>query len=166
VLLRKIQLNLIDVAPAPAFTRLDRPHDRMLRLLKMLRRMLVQRRIAAPYMPTLQTHPQVNPRAADLQTLLTPVGRRLHTPDLVQMGTLHGSTFLEPRFYPPRMAPYKWAKTKPLSFLFVIPEEDLLSYLPLLLLFCLSSRRDLPLHLHLRLPCRCIHEEALLSRWG
>src|SRR5580704_1820293 len=112
VLLRKIQLDLIDVAPAPAFARLDRPHDRMLRLLKMLRRMLVQRRIAAPYMPTLQTHPQVNPRAADLQTLLTPVGRRLHTPDLVQMGTLHGSTFLEPRFYPPRMAPYKWAKTK------------------------------------------------------
>ena len=93
---RHVQLHLIDVTPAPALPRLDRPHNRVLDLMEMLRRMLVRRRVAAPHMPALHAHPQMHPRTADLQTLLTPVGRRLHLPDLVQMGTFHASTFPQP----------------------------------------------------------------------
>src|ERR1700716_2885424 len=51
-------------------------------------------------MPALHTHPQMHPRTADLQTILTPVGRRLHLMYMVQMGTFHSSTSRQPRFYP------------------------------------------------------------------
>jgi hypothetical protein len=55
--------------------------------------MFVRRRVAAPHMPTLHAHPQMHPCPTDLQTVLTAVSRRLHLPNLVQMGTFHGSTF-------------------------------------------------------------------------
>src|SRR5260370_12907207 len=97
--LRHVQLHLIDVTPAPALPRLDRPHNRVLDLMEMLRRMLVRRRVAAPHMPALHTHPQMHPGAADLQTILTALRRRLHLADLVQMGTFHSNTFPKPRFY-------------------------------------------------------------------
>jgi hypothetical protein len=50
----KVQLNLIDIAPAPAFSRLKRPHDRMFDCVEMLRCMPVLRRIAATDVAALQ----------------------------------------------------------------------------------------------------------------
>jgi len=68
--------------------------------MKMLRRVLVRRRVTAPHMPALHTHPQMDPRAANLQTILATPSRRLHLMYLVQMGTFHGSTFLRPDSIP------------------------------------------------------------------
>jgi hypothetical protein len=50
-------------------------------------------------MPALHTHPQMNPRTADLQTILTALRRRLHLMNMVQMSTLHRNTFLSSKFY-------------------------------------------------------------------
>ena len=41
--LREIQLYLVHITPAPILSRLNRPHDRMLRLVKVLRRMFIRR---------------------------------------------------------------------------------------------------------------------------
>jgi hypothetical protein len=60
--------------------------------MKMFRRMLVRRRVAAPRMPALHTHTQMDPRTTDLQTILTTLRRRLHLMYMVQMGTFHSST--------------------------------------------------------------------------
>jgi hypothetical protein len=45
-------------------------------------------------MPALQTHPQMHPGAADLQTLFATFGRRLHLANLVQMATFHAGISL------------------------------------------------------------------------
>ena len=73
--------------------------------------MFVRRRVAAPHRPALHTHPQMNPRTADLQTILTTLRRRLHLMNLVQMSTPHRHTFLASKFYSFRcVIPSKGAK--------------------------------------------------------
>jgi hypothetical protein len=85
-------LHLIHIAPPPALPRLNRPHNRMLGLMKVFGRMLMRRRIATPHMSALQTHPQMHPATMNLQALLTPLRRRLHPPYLIHMRTLHTLT--------------------------------------------------------------------------
>jgi hypothetical protein len=60
----------------------------------MFGRMLVQGRIAASHMPALQTHPEMNPAATNLQALFTALRRRLNLPYLIQMSTFHSRTCL------------------------------------------------------------------------
>jgi hypothetical protein len=50
----KIQLDLIDITPAPILTRLERLHDGVFGVVEMLRRVLILRRIAAANMAAFQ----------------------------------------------------------------------------------------------------------------
>jgi hypothetical protein len=86
--LREIQLYLIHITPAPLLSRLNRPHDRMLCRMKVLRRMFIRRRIATPNMPADHAHPQMDPAPTNLQAFLTPSCRRLYIPNLIQMSAL------------------------------------------------------------------------------
>jgi hypothetical protein len=99
-LLREVQLYLVDVAPAPTLSWLNRSHNRMLRFMKVLCRMFIRRRIAARRMPALHTHPQMHPPRADLQAILATLRRRLHLMNMVQMSTFHSQYLPSHRFYP------------------------------------------------------------------
>ena len=85
VTLGKVELQLIDVTPAPILSGLKRSHDGMLYGVKMFGRVLVLRRIAAPYMPTAEANPQVDPRVSDFQALFTATCIRFYVSDLAQM---------------------------------------------------------------------------------
>jgi hypothetical protein len=67
----------VNVAPAPIFAGLERLNNRVFRPVKMLRRVLVLRRIAAAHMPAREAQPQVNPGVAHLEAFLAafPAGR-------------------------------------------------------------------------------------------
>ena len=64
--LLRIQFNLIDVAPAPIFSRLEGLDYGVLSRMEVLRRMFVLRRIAAADMTALKAQAQVHPRVARL----------------------------------------------------------------------------------------------------
>src|SRR5262249_382711 len=69
-------LSLVDVAPGPAFPWLDVTDDRVLGLVEVLGRVPVRRGIAASHVSARQTESQLNPCRADLQAVLTALGRR------------------------------------------------------------------------------------------
>src|SRR6516225_4618388 len=56
--------DLIDVAPAPAFFRFERSHDRVLRRTKMLRRVLVLRIVTAAHVSAGPAQAKVHPGVA------------------------------------------------------------------------------------------------------
>jgi hypothetical protein len=85
----EIELEFIDVTPTPVFTRLERPHDGVMRSVKMLRRMFIRRRIATAYMSTDKTKPQMHPAGAHFETLLAPFGVRMYVVDLIEMRAFH-----------------------------------------------------------------------------
>src|SRR5713226_9335865 len=76
-------IDLIDVAPAPALPGLNRLHDRVAGRLEMPRRVLALRGIAAADVPAGEAHAQLYPGLARLETALAPFRRRRHLPDLV-----------------------------------------------------------------------------------
>src|SRR6266852_28673 len=80
-----LHLHLIHVTPLPIFPRLNRLHDRMLRRMKMLGRVLILRRIATTHMPARKARPQVHPRISHLQAFLAAFGLRMHRPDFFHM---------------------------------------------------------------------------------
>jgi hypothetical protein len=57
--------------------------------MKVLGGVFMLRRIAAPDMPALQAHPQMNPGASYLQALLATLRRRFDLLNLIQMRTFH-----------------------------------------------------------------------------
>jgi len=63
-------------------------HDGVLGRVKVLGRMLADRRVAAAHMPALQAKPQMHPALSDLQTLFTTRRMRLDLTNLTKMGTL------------------------------------------------------------------------------
>ena len=77
--------HFIDIAPAPLFVRLDRTHDRMSSCVKVLCRMFIPGIIAARYMSAYQTHAQMHPGIAHIDTFLTDVSCRLQKFDLIEM---------------------------------------------------------------------------------
>src|SRR2546427_10296841 len=76
-------VDLIDVAPAPALPGLGRLHDRVAGRLEMPRRVPALRGIAAADVAAGQAHAQLHPGIARLETALAAFRRRLHLPDLV-----------------------------------------------------------------------------------
>ena len=66
--------QLVDVAPLPVLTRLERPHDRMLGGVEVLRRVAVGRGIAAAHVAAGETQPQVHPLGANGETVLAAIG--------------------------------------------------------------------------------------------
>ena len=91
-----VDFHLIHIAPAPTLARLYRTHNRVLSRMKMLCRVPMKRRVAAPHMPTLQAHPQMHPVTVNLQTILATLRRRLHLPYLVHVSTLHSDHLPSP----------------------------------------------------------------------
>jgi hypothetical protein len=84
--------DLVHVAPHPRLTWLNRPDERMMHFVKMLRGMLVLRGITAPHMPARKTQAQVNPGIPSFHALFANVLVRASKLDLIQMRalTLHG----------------------------------------------------------------------------
>jgi hypothetical protein len=71
----EVQLELIDVAPTPVFTRLKRPHDRVITMvMEVLGCVLPNRGIATAYMSAFQAQAQVHPGLAYLQAFFATVG--------------------------------------------------------------------------------------------
>lgn len=87
-----IKFEFVDITPRPAFARLDRLHDRMLRRVEMLGRVLVLRTVTAANVTTVKTHAQVNPGIASLQALFTTLRVGADVADRVEVCTLlrHG----------------------------------------------------------------------------
>ena len=59
--LREVELELIDIAPAPILAGFKRPDDGMLCGVEVFGGMLVFRRVAASHVPTGEAQPQVDP---------------------------------------------------------------------------------------------------------
>jgi hypothetical protein len=77
-------------------------HDRVLRRMEMLGRVLVLRTIAAAHMATVQTHAQVNPSVPSLQALFTASRVRHDVKDRIEVRTFlrHGG------------APFHWLQSQ------------------------------------------------------
>jgi hypothetical protein len=85
--------ELIDVAPAPLFARLQGFYYRVLGRVKVLGRMFVLGGIAAAYVAANLAKPQVHPTVAHLQTFLAALGRaRAYVLYLIQMLALRAHT--------------------------------------------------------------------------
>src|SRR6266545_4190807 len=78
-----LDVDLVDVAPAPALPGLRRLHDRVAGRLEMLGRVLALRGIAAADVSAAEAHAQLYPRIARLEAALAAFRRRRDLPDLV-----------------------------------------------------------------------------------
>jgi hypothetical protein len=86
--------DLIDIAPATIFARLEAPNDRMGGLMKMPRRMFAGRIVATADVPAGETKPQVHPPTARLEAFFTAVGRtRLDGANLPEMRAFRHQCF-------------------------------------------------------------------------
>jgi hypothetical protein len=85
--------DFVDVAPYPQLSGLNRPHYRMLCLVKMLGGVFVFRRVAAGRVSADKAHSQVNPRVARLHAVFANMFFCFSDLDLVQV-----SAFLRHRF--------------------------------------------------------------------
>lgn len=91
----EFKLHLVDIAPAPVFSWLGRSHDRVLRRVKMFRRVLVLRGIAAADVTAGQTEAQVNPLVAAFQAFFTSFGMRFYVSNLARVrASFHGVSTL------------------------------------------------------------------------
>jgi hypothetical protein len=81
----KVQLHLIDIAPAPSFAGLERLHDRMLGVMKVFGGVFVFRGITTADVAALQTKAEVNPSVTHLQAFLATMCVRGDLPNLVEM---------------------------------------------------------------------------------
>src|SRR5687767_3660301 len=83
---RRLDVQLVDIAPAPVLATLEAADDGMPCLVKVLRGVSVRRVVTATDVAAAQAESQVDPAAADLETFLAPLGRpRLDVADLAQM---------------------------------------------------------------------------------
>ncbi len=84
----KIQLDLIDITPAPILARLERFHDGVFGVMEMLGRVLILRRIAAANMAAFQAQAEMNPHVPAFQAFLAAFRRaRFYVVYVVKMRT-------------------------------------------------------------------------------
>src|SRR4029077_21127680 len=83
---RWLDEQVLHVAEAPVLARLETAHDRMLRLVEMLRGVPVGGIVATADMTTLEAEAEMHPLVAARQTLLATVGRfGVDVPDVREM---------------------------------------------------------------------------------
>jgi hypothetical protein len=87
------QHDLVNIAPHPILSRLDRAHERMLAAVEVLGRVLVARIIAAADVATRQAHAQMYPLGAHLQAFLAAVCAARDIADGVEMRADLGQWF-------------------------------------------------------------------------
>ena len=78
-----IEIDFVDVTPAPFFAALRRLNDGMARRREMCARVAILRGIAAAHVSTLQAHAQMHPRVAGFETVFTAFGGRLYLFDMI-----------------------------------------------------------------------------------
>jgi diketogulonate reductase-like aldo/keto reductase len=83
----KLDFDLVGVAPAPVFARLERLHDRMGSVLEVFGRVTIRGAVAASDMATRQAQTQMHPSGADLKAILASLGAGLYFVDLIQVST-------------------------------------------------------------------------------
>jgi hypothetical protein len=90
---RQLEHHLVDVAPAPALTGLDRAGDRVVALVGVAARVPVRRGVAAPDRAARLAHAEMEPPVARLQALLAAEdgGRWFDDHDLVEMSATRHS---------------------------------------------------------------------------
>src|SRR5260370_12196982 len=79
------EVDLVRVAPAPVFTRLERPDDRVVHLVEMGGCVPVRRAVATAHMAARHAQPEVHPAAPGLEAVLATVRAGGDLPDLVEM---------------------------------------------------------------------------------
>src|SRR6516225_6315492 len=82
----RLEERVVGVTPDPTFCTVERPEDRVPRLLVVLRHVTVLRRVATADVPADEAHAQHGPDVARFDTLRAHVGRRLGDRNLVQVG--------------------------------------------------------------------------------
>ena len=71
----EIQLDLVDITPAPGFARFKGPHNWVVPIaVEVPGCVLSNRGVATAHMPAFQAQTQVNPALADFQALLATIG--------------------------------------------------------------------------------------------
>ena len=95
-----LEHDLVDVTPAPVFTRLEGLDNRVVGRVEMLGRMLVFRRVAAADVSTNEALAQMYPGVASFQTILAAICTGRNLSYLIKMGTRLCHLFL-PSFVPP-----------------------------------------------------------------
>src|SRR5215469_15766215 len=78
---------LVDIAPYPVLSRLERLNDGMAGGVEMLGSVLVLGRVAATHMPTGETESKMDPGITDLQTVFTSLGTGGDVMYLIKMRT-------------------------------------------------------------------------------
>src|SRR5713226_8236443 len=82
---RGVQLDFVDVTPAPVFARLERLDDRVGDFVEVRGRVLVGGAVAATHVTAGHAEPKVHPRAAHAQAVLAPIGAGGDFADLVKV---------------------------------------------------------------------------------
>lgn len=80
--------QVVYVTEGPFLTGLDRPDNGMSDRSKMLCRMSVGRRIAAPNVPAIQTHPEMNPPRASTKAVFTSFRASRNWPKVLEMAAI------------------------------------------------------------------------------
>lgn len=86
--------DLINVAPAPTLTRLDRLHDRVARVMKMFGGVLILRLVAATDVAAGAAQSQMHPIVSHRQTFLAPRGAGGDLVNLIEMRASRSHRFL------------------------------------------------------------------------
>src|SRR5487761_455811 len=82
---RRVEHDLVLVAPAPVLARFERPDDRMPGAPEMLGRVLVRRAVAATHGTARHAVAQVHPRVPCREAVFTPLGAGGNLADLLEM---------------------------------------------------------------------------------
>jgi len=82
--------RLVDVAPAPILTGLERLNDRVSGDMEMVSSVSVRRRIATTNMSACQTYSKMYPNTPDSEAILAPLRARRDRSDGTQMGISTG----------------------------------------------------------------------------
>jgi hypothetical protein len=73
-----VEIHLVDIAPAPMFSRFDGLHDRVPHLVEVGCGMAVPGGIATANLAAFQAHAQVHPAISEVETLVATPGVRRH----------------------------------------------------------------------------------------
>jgi len=96
---RQIEIDLIDIAPPPAFGRIIAFDDRVRCRMEMLGRMAIWRVVAAADMPARPAQPKMHPPGSRLQTFLATVrtGRDVRDRMIMRAGIGHARSLAQAR---------------------------------------------------------------------